>query len=343
MNLIARTALLLAVLAVASPAQQEPSAAGGPPPAPQVINPFSPFDRAAYEARCKQLGATDAHLQTFAAQIAELGVSRAAENLMRAMLPAFDAAVKLSEAADPRAALDLAKLLVATEDSAVQGHIRYQMAKVFLDSDDPDRAVEILTEYLTKNLNTTPLDPEAAFFYAQALGEIPRADLAIPRFKAFLQWFPDASERFRATAQQRIAELERQQESRLHVLADGMKKTTRDLRKQKTDKPVQVEQEGYIEELDELIEMYEEREKQGSGPPSGNGPSQSPASQSGLPDGDGSAKQLEKTRTVADRWGPMKDKDREKIESEVQNSLPPEYRKMLEEYYKKLGTGGSNQ
>ena len=35
----------------------------------------------------------------------------------------------------------------------------------------------------------------------------------------------------------------------------------------------------------------------------------------------------------------MKDKDRKAIEAEVQNNLPPQYKKMLEEYYKKLGTG----
>ena len=43
-------------------------------------------------------------------------------------------------------------------------------------------------------------------------------------------------------------------------------------------------------------------------------------------------------KKVADRWGDMKQKDREKIESEVQTNLPPQYRKMLEEYYKRLGT-----
>ena len=39
----------------------------------------------------------------------------------------------------------------------------------------------------------------------------------------------------------------------------------------------------------------------------------------------------------------MKDRDREKIEAEVQNSLPPQYRKMLEQYYKKLGTGSDRR
>jgi tetratricopeptide (TPR) repeat protein len=247
--------------------------------------------------------------------------------------------MRVAEAADPAAALQLTKVLADSQDPVLQGHVRYHLARLFLDGDDPERAVEILNEHFDKSINRTALDAEAAFFYAQALAEIPAPEHAIPRFRAFLQWFPDASERFRATAQQRIGELSSQLDSRLHVLADGMKKTTRDLRKPKTDKPVQMEQEGFVEVLNELIELYEEREKQGSGPPSGNGPSGAPANQSKLVEGEARIGSLEKHRTVADRWGDMKDKEREKIASDVNKTLPPQYRKMLEQYYRKLGAG----
>ena len=312
------------------------------PPA-VVQSPFTPFDRMAYEARAKKLGATDAQLQAFAQDVGELGSARAGDKLMRALRPAFDAAVKLSEDGDPKAALALAQFAAAETDAALGAHARYHLARVFLDGDDPERAVEILNDYLEANINCSPLDGEAAFFYAQALAEIPMPDLALPRLRAFLQWFPDASERFRATAQQRIGELERQQESRLHNLADRMKKVTRDLKKQKTNDPIQVEQKEMTEELQELIEMYEEQEQQSSGPPNGNGPSNAPANQSSLTEGEGRVGNLEKRVSLNDRWGDMKDKDRKEIESAVQNNLPPQYRKLLEEYYKKLGTGGDKK
>lgn len=302
---------------------------------------FQPFDRAAYETAARQLGATDAQIQAFGQQVTEVGAARAGDDLLRKLLPAFDAAAKRVESADPAGALELAKVLSATTDPVAQGHLRYHLARVFLDGDDPERAVEVLNDYLEQNRNRTPLDGEAAFFYAQALAEVPRADLAIPRFRAFLKWFPEASERFRATAQQRIKELEIQQDSRLHQLADDMKKTTRDLKKPKTDEPVQTDQLEYVKELQELIEMYEELERQGGGgSPGGNQQSSGPANNSALPEGEARVGSLDRKTAVSDRWGNMKDKDREKIEAEVQNSLPPQYRKMLEEYYKKLGTGG---
>ncbi|MBM4063132.1 MAG: hypothetical protein FJ265_18850 [Planctomycetes bacterium] len=326
-------AALLAGLAAV--AQVDPPAAHG------VQNPFVPFDRARFETEARGLGATEAQLQAFAAAIAEHGLARASDLLLRAAVPAFDAAVKLQEANDPAVALELTKVLAAAPAPLLRAHVRYHLAQVFLDSDDPERAMTVLGDYLHDDLNHSPLDAEAAFYYAQAIAEIPLPDLALPRFRAFLQWFPDASERFRSVAHQRLAELERQQ-SDLHRLADDMKRTRRDLKKQKTDKPVQLDQEGYVTKLQELIELFEEMERQSSGPPSGNGPSSAPANQSALPGGEATVGNLEKKPTLADRWGNMKDRDREKIEAQVQKDLPPQYRKMLEEYYKKLGTSGGN-
>lgn len=339
----AAAALLLSALAsswssATLAAQDEPEAAG-----PAVQSPFQPFDRAAYEAHSKTLGATDAQLQQFARDLEELGVERAADALMRAVRKDFDAAVRLGEDGDPAAVLALAEILGKDQDPVLGGHVRYHLARLFLDSDDPERAVEILNEYFQLDINRTPLDGEAAFFYAQALAEIPRGDLALPRLRAFLQWFPNASERFRATAQQRIGELERQQESRLHVLADRMKKVGRDLKKQKTNEPIQVEQKDMVEELNELIEMYEQMEQQSGGAPSGNAPSNNPATQSALTEGEGRIGNLEKRASLADRWGPMPEKERKQIESQVQSKLPPQYRKLIEGYYKKLGTGDADK
>ena len=121
------------------------------------------------------------------------------------------------------------------------------------------------------------------------------------------------------------------------MLADRMKKTTRDLRKQKTDKPVQLDQEKYLEELQKLIEEYQEKESQSQGPASVLGLSNNPAASSALPGGESTVGDLNNKPSLADRWGEMRDSERKKIMADVQNSMPPQYQKMLEEYYKKLG------
>jgi tetratricopeptide (TPR) repeat protein len=345
MSPLAGGALALLALAAASVAQDAAAPQNPRPavPAVAVQNPFQPFDRAAFETTAKQLGATDAQLQAFAARIGEVGLARAADDLLRQAVPAFDAAVKLHETGDIEAPIALTKVLADAKEPLLRAHARYHLARLFLDSDDPERAIQVLNEYLQHDLNRSPLDAEAAFFYAQALADMPMPEHALPRFRAFLQWFPDASERFRSAASQRMGEIERQQESRLHDVANGMKHTERDLKKQRTGKPTQLDQEKHVVELQKLIEMYEERESQSSGPPSGNGPSQAPAGESALPDGDGSVGNLDKRPSLADRWGDMKDVERDKIVAKVQKGLPPQYQKGLVDYYKKLGKAGTKQ
>ena len=340
-----RAAVLAAVLGLSAglSAQQLPGEGIKPEahlpdvPAVRVQNPFKPFDQARFEKAARALGANDEQIKAFGVDLEEIGAARAADDLLRKAVPAFDRAALLAEDEDPKAALELAKVLVKNDSPLLQAHVRYHLARVFLTSDDPESAIDVLNEYLGKNINHSPLDGEAAYFYAQSLAEIPMVDAAIPRFRAFLAWFPNASERLRSAAHQRLLELERQRESRLHMLADGMKKTERDLRKKKTDKPVQLDQEKYIEELDELIEMFQEMENQSAGPASGLGPSSNPAASSSLPGGESKVGDLKNRPSLVDRWGDMRDKDREKIMADVQNSMPPQYQKMLEQYYKKLG------
>lgn len=308
-----------------------------------VQNPFHPFDRFRFEAACRRLGADDEQMARFDRQGAEIGAARAADDLLRELVPAFGVAVRQHEHGDPEAAVALAQVIANAREPLLRAHARYHLARLFLDCDDPEPALQVLADYLQQDVNHSPLDAEAAFFYAQALAEMPLLEAALPRFRAFLQWFPHASERFRAAAHQRIGEIERQQQSRLHDLANGMKKTARDLKKQRTGQPTQLDQERYLEKLQQLIEEFQERESQSGGAASGLGPSMNPATQSVLPEGEGSVGNLEKRTTLADRWGDMKDADRERIAAKVQQGLTPQYQKMLEDYYRKLGKAGSRQ
>ena len=339
-----RATLLFLATVVLAPAGAAELLAQQPaqPPAPAAKQdptvPFRPFDPAAFAAAMQKLGANPEQLAAMAKAAADVGPARAGEALLRTLAPAYGKAMELADGGDPRAALELTKLLTPDTDALVAAHVRYQLARLLLDADEPNDAIDVLEGYLKTCSNRTALDGEVVFFYAQAVAEVPNPELAVQLYRSFLKWFPEASERFRAVATQRAAELDRQLDSSLHGLADGMKKVGRDLRHQETGKPTQEKQKEFLTQLDELIEMFEQMERQSSGAASGNGPSSNPADQSSLPEGEARIGNLENVKKVADRWGDMKQKDREKIESEVQTNLPPQYRKMLEEYYKRLGT-----
>lgn len=330
--------LMLTSVGADAVSAQQPVQPSAPAAKQDPTVPFRPFDPAAFAAALQTLGATPDQLAAMAKDAAEMGPARAGEDLLRRLAPAYGKAMELADGSDPRAALELTRLLTPETDVLVAAHVRYQLARLLLDADEPNQAIDVLEGYLKTCSNRTALDGEVVFFYAQAVAEVPNPELAVQLYRSFLKWFPEASERFRAVATQRAAELDRQLDSSLHGLADGMKKVGRDLRHQETGKPTQAKQKEFLTQLDELIEMFEQMERQSSGAASGNGPSSNPADQSSLPEGEARIGNLENVKKVADRWGDMKQKDREKIESEVQTNLPPQYRKMLEEYYKRLGT-----
>lgn len=305
-------------------------------------NPFRPFDRDAFVRHAQQLGADDAALRQFEQTAEEISIAVAADELLQHVVPDFGAAVLLADDGDPRAALELAKL-ASGDDLYVRAHARYHLGRVFLDADDPEAAVEVLADFLSEDRNRTPLDAEAAFFYASALADIPLPGYAIQAFADYLELFPSAPERYRAVAMQRRAELESQIDNPLHDIADVMKGVERDIRKARTGDPTQKKQKQIVEKLQAIIEELEKQEQQSSGSPSGNSPSTSPAAHSAAPPGASRVGTLHRVPGVGDRWGDVRDRDRKEIEAEVQAKLPERYRKLLQDYYEKLGKGQGGQ
>ena len=315
-------------------------AAVSPVPAQDPQRPFTPFDGAAFEAHLRSLGAADAELEAYRTDAAEVSVGAAADTALRALSADYDRAVALAEDGEPRAALALTKLLAATDDPYVRAHARYHLGRVFVDADDPERAAEVFASYLREDRNRTPLDAEVMYFYAHSLADIPVPALAMQAFAAFIEMFPQAPERYVASATQQLAELEGQIDSPLHDIADVMKGVERRIRKTDTGDETQKRQADVMKKLQKIIEQMEEQEQQSSGAPGGLGNPTAPASRSAAPPGKTRIGNIKKVPGVADRWNVTRDRDREAIENDLQTKLPGHYRRMLEEYYRKLGSGG---
>lgn len=326
---IART-WLAALLVVPAASAQE---------APTPTNPFEPFDRAKFIEHARGLGATDADITAYTEQCDEESTAHATEDLLRKFDSDYDTAATLAEDGDPKAALELAALISETRDLYVRGHARYHLGRHFLDADDPDKASAVFVDYLRNDKNRTPLDAEVAFFYGTALAEVPMPAEAAATFADFLQLFPNAPERYRAVAAQRKAELEAQSESALHQIADKMKGISRELRRKNSGDDTQQEQKDVVDELQKIIEELEQQEQQSSGSASGNSQSQSPAANSALPGGESRIGNLRDAPKVAQRWGDYQDRERKAIEADVQTRLTGPWKKMVEEYYKKLNKG----
>jgi tetratricopeptide (TPR) repeat protein len=306
---------------------------------PTEVLVFKPFDQTKFEKHMKKLGATDRQIASFRKNVQEESPKHAVDDLLLASFKDYRDAVALAEKGDPRAALELTKVLDGNKDEYVQSYARFQLAQFFLGSDDPEQAATILAEFVKKNLGTTPLDSEVIYFYGSALAMIPDRERASQFFGAFLREFPNAPERLRSSAAQIKAELE-QQEGMLHDISDVMRFCERKIRKTDTGKETQDKQKMVIEELQKIIEMLEKQEQQGGGAPGGPG-GVKPAENSALPGGEATQGPLKKApRKVAEKWGALKPGERKAIEAELNGKMSPRYKKMLEDYYRKLGKTG---
>jgi tetratricopeptide (TPR) repeat protein len=301
-------------------------------------NPFTPFDRAAFAAALKVAGATDEQLARFAAQCDAESPAVAAEALVRAVFGEYATALSQIESADPRGVLTLSAVLDGAKDPHLQAHARYWLGRAFLDADDPEGAVAIFSDYLKGSRNRTPFDGDVVFFYGSALARIPERDAAASVLREFVQLFPDAPERYRASANQLVAELEGKLNP-LHDIADTMGGVERRIRKTDTGQETQKRQEDVITQLAKIIEQIEEQEKQSSG--GGGGNPTSPRQDSNLTPGATQVGNLNKAKDVSDRWGMLKDRERKAIESEAQTKLSGRSRKLVEDYYRKLSRGGA--
>jgi hypothetical protein len=118
-------------------------------------------------------------------------------------------------------------------------------------------------------------------------------------------------------------------------IASKMTEVTGDLAKTETGKPVQVKEESIVRDLDELIAQLE---KQCQGCKNGmrKGQPKSPARDSTISSGAGGMGNLSNPAESAKDWAKLSPRERDRILQSMSEGFPPEYRTVLERYYRRL-------
>lgn len=178
-------------------------------------------------------------------------------------------------------------------------------------------------------------------------------DSAMTTLARFLRDYPNAPERFRATAVQMQVELGRRQPGRLGDVYDLMSYARRELALGHTDPDVSEKQDEAVRLLNRLVKEAEEDEKKGGGGGSGRSggrggsrqkrqrsPSQAstPRSRSEPDPGGEAEKELHRARAAmpGESWGRMPPKEREQILQALQKQFPSQYRELVEQYYRQI-------
>jgi hypothetical protein len=110
---------------------------------------------------------------------------------------------------------------------------------------------------------------------------------------------------------------------------------TGDLAKQETGAPVQNQQKAIVRDLDELIASLEKECENCRGGMARNNPRR-PAPDSTIKRGTGGIGDLVDPRETEKDWAKLSSRERDRILQSMSEGFPPEYRTVLERYYRRL-------
>lgn len=309
------------------------------------------FDQAAFDALWKQ---TDRPLLDLLADTFALGNP--------------DAKKLLEEARDisappPAQVPDLLK------DTKLPTFFRANLALAYAQALANRRVYEEALEVLKTLKGEQVVDP-AAFYFHKAVtehGTLQKAD-ATKSIGRLLDDVADAPERYKMVAALMFLDMQQWKAKDLGDISRQMNNIERRLDLARGGPKTQKLQKDVVARLDELIKKLENQQKgqgQGQGQGDGQQPGCPPGGQPGQGQGQGQGQGAgaptspqqdsfggqnsgpgnvdpKKLREVVESWGKLPEKERTKAMTEMVRSMPPAYRAMIEEYYRKSAGGNTN-
>lgn len=192
------------------------------------------------------------------------------------------------------------------------------------------------------------LGPEISFLRGACLLADLRHREATEAFRAFLDRYPNASQRLSLAARQMLAEIDTYQPGQIDEVVDLMSFSQRRLTQGDSGQIVRTRQDRVVEILEQLIEEAEQQESQsssssssgssgGSDSQGGNSPS-TPMQDSMLPGGQAQRGELGERRKAnpAEVWGTMPPAQRKRVLQALKDNFPARYRQLVEQYYEEL-------
>ena len=119
------------------------------------------------------------------------------------------------------------------------------------------------------------------------------------------------------------------------AIATKMASVTDELNRKETGKSVQTEQKTIVRDLDELIASLEKKAQQARGGIKRNRPTRGMAD-SMISGGTGGIGTLVNPSDMGKDWAKLSPRERDRILQSMTEGFPPEYRTVLERYYRRL-------
>ena len=149
--------------------------------------------------------------------------------------------------------------------------------------------------------------------------------------------------RYTAVARLMQADLERLEDDSLDHIARRMDDVRRRLDLGRAGTKVRKIEDGVIESLDKLIEEMEKQQKQSSASAGGNMQSGSPMPDSRIAGGKGRGEVTKRDIGDSSGWGDLPPKKREEALQQIGRQFPAHYRDVIQQYFRKLASEGSQK
>lgn len=194
------------------------------------------------------------------------------------------------------------------------------------------------------------VDP-AAYLFHRAVAEhaLLKKDDASRSLTRLLDDTADAPERYRMVATLMQLDMQSWKDKSLDTIARKMDNVDRRLQLARGGPHTQKLQKEIVSRLDELIKQMENQANRSSDPnggscPNGGQPGGQPGAQGPIPQDDSRGGtnsgpgnvDKKKLDGLAKQWGKLPEKERAKAMQELTRDLPPEYRELIEAYFRKL-------
>ena len=246
------------------------------------------------------------------------------------------------------AASDLFRKIATTDDTYLRAYSVFRHGLAEMNRERYEEAADAFQSVLNNWGRYVGCDIESAFYIAVCHAQLRDKEKAIVSATRFLEDYPDAPQRYRRAMDQMKNELVQEWESPLYDLAGKMNHVGRQIEKGDTAKPTtQKKQSEIIDILNELIKKAEQNEGKGQGQgggggnPNGNRQSSGPADSSKISPGASRTGDLrgKKKRKPGDKWGEMRDKERDEVLQALKEKFPGRYRELQEQYDRAVAEG----
>lgn len=256
-------------------------------------------------------------------------------------------AAGLLAAPDPGLSPDIAWLDDPATDAFVADAVRLWWGRELVRHDRFDEALPLLSGLQLGD----SVDPATILFHRAACEHwLLRIDEAVESLDRLLEREGEIPVRYARVARLLRADIAAVKADSLDHIARRMRDATRRLDLGRAGSETLAVQEGVVASLDRMIEKLEDQQRQqqdagaaGGGSGSGQGGAGAPMDDSRIARGRGPGEVRKRDLAPGESWGNLPPHDRERALQQIGREFPPHYREAIEQYFKRLASGGEDR